>query len=175
MAIQRCPKITIKLMPKLENLVIENTEVVVFPTKFDLGGLKTLSITGRRKPIKYDQEIGTTVTMSDGILGSTSSKPEVTLTNTRITQFPRQMILTRLTIETSLFPVTEQKILTNINSVNIDQLEITKSDILSVFKLGLYSYSKPFTFSDNQVHSTCQTDGDNQKCFLQPHDSLVYQ
>jgi len=175
MAIQRCPKITIKSMPKVENLVIENTEVVVFPTRFDLGGLKTLSITGRRKPIKYDQEIGTTVTMSEGKLGSRSSKPELTLTNTKITQFPRQMILTSLTIETSLFPVTEQKIFPNINSTDIDELQITNSDILSVFKLGLSTYSKPFTFSNNQVHSSCQTNRDSQKCFLQPHNSSVYQ
>jgi len=174
-AIQRCPKISIKSLPKVEKIEIEHTVDVTFQTRFNLPELKKLSINGHKKPIKYDQDIGTTVTISEGILGSVSRKPEVTMTNTRITQFPRQMKLASLIIETSLFPDTKQKIFPNINSTSIDELQIKNSDILSVFKLGLSSYPKPFTFSSNKIYSSCQTSEDNQKCFLHLHNSSVYE
>ena len=175
MSIHRCPQISLSSIPKVEEIEIENTETVALPTRFNLQTLKKLTITGRKKPIKYDQEIGTTVTIAEGKLGSRSNKPEVTLTNCRINKIAKQMNLKKLKVESSLFPDTEQKIFQNIDSANIDELEIENSDILSIFKLGLSRYSQPFTFSDNQIHSSCQTGGDDQNCFLQPHGSSVYE
>ena len=80
-------------MPKVEILVIQNSKEINFPSRFNLPRMKTQRILGRSKPTKYDQDIGTFVTMAEGNLGSKASNTELTMTNSRIAKLPKQLNL----------------------------------------------------------------------------------
>ena len=161
-------------MPKVEILVIQNSKEIKFPSRFNLPRMKTLRVLGRSKPTKYDQDIGTFLTMAEGNLGSKASNTELTMTNSRIAKLPKQLTLKSLNIDTSLFSNVKELTFPDINSTDIDELKITNSDILSIFKLGISNYAKQFNFSKNKIHSTCETNTDRQTCFLTPNMDSVY-
>eukprot|EP00092_Neocalanus_flemingeri_P009206 GFUD01009907.1.p1 GENE.GFUD01009907.1~~GFUD01009907.1.p1 ORF type:complete len:433 (+),score=112.76 GFUD01009907.1:63-1361(+) len=172
--IKRCPNITVSSLQKVTKIIVENSKEFKLQSGASLPKLEILNIVGQSKPVKYDEDIGTSVTMAEGVLSSGSSTTELSMKNTKITKFPRNLVLKTLDIDTSLFTDFQEKSFPDISSASIEKLKITNSEILSIFKLGLSSYQKPFTFSGNKIYSSCQTQQDKEKCFLTSKKDLTY-
>merc|ERR1711936_1159147 len=168
--IKRCPIIAITSIKTVENIKVENSREFQLKSNLDLPNLITLEIIGEKKPTRWDQEIGTSVTMASGILGSGNT--EIMMRNTKIAKFPTKLAAKSLEIDSSLFPDSSEK--TFSSSTTLETLTITNSEILSIFNLGLSTYQKPLTFSNNEIFSYCMKHPDSEKCFLPTQDSLSY-
>merc|ERR1711936_317937 len=167
---KRCPLVAITSMQRVENIKVENSRELQLKSNLDLPNLKTLDIIGQKMPTRWDQEIGTSVTMASGVFGSGNAV--VFMRNTKIAKFPKKLKEKSLEIDSSLFPDSADKIFSS--SITLATLTVTNSEILSIFNLGLSTYQSPLTFSNNKIISYCQSAQDNEACFLSPQDALSY-
>ena len=170
--IRNCPQVVIESLPQVKTLSLDKCEEIHLNYGYNLPNVRSLSITGNKKPSRWSQDIGSTLYIAHGTLGDSST--EVTLQKTKITQIPAKIQLESLVIDSSFFAnPTNKKVFPAIASSDIKYLQINNSEIMSIFMLGLSKYEKPFTFTNNKIRSTCPPTKD-KSCFLNPHETSSY-
>merc|ERR1712215_124549 len=168
--IKRCPSIAIISMPNVENIKVENSREFRLKSNHALPNLKKLHIIGKKKPTRWDQEVGTSVIIDSGAFGSGNA--EILMRNTRIEKFPTKLSAKSLELDNSLFPDSHNKTFSSSNTIGT--LTVSNSEILSIFNLGPSTYKNPLTFSNNKIISYCKKSPDTAKCFLPAQASVTY-